>query len=389
MKNSKNVLIIAITAALSSVITFAVTVFCLYNYVSKLPVPFEKIIKVSEIIDSAYIEDIDSEKAEEYMLNALIESLDDKYAVYYDAENVEETAQLLDGYYIGIGIETFANTEQDKIEVISAYKGTPADKAGIRGGDLIVAIDKKEYSTRNMADAVNYMRGTGEENPLEKELIITVLRGEELIDFNLKREKIELYKVESEIIDGICYIRYSGFTTDSARDVKDIVTSLDNSVKGIVIDVRNNPGGDFYSAIEMCDHFLDDETIMYTLDKKGTKNVFSAKKGKCELPLAIIVNESSASAAEIFAGSLQSNGRAVVVGAKTYGKGVTQTFTYIDPENPSKGAVKITTFKNYTPDGRWINNCIIPDIEITEEENSNIREDAAFKAAVSSIEKGN
>lgn len=390
VKNSKNVLIIAMTAVASSVITFAVTLFYVYNYVNNLPVSFEKIVKVSEIIDSVYIEDIDAEKAEEYMLNALVESLDDKYAVYYDGKNVEEAVQMLEGVYIGIGVETFANTELDKIEVISAYKGTPADKAGIRGGDVIVSIDGKEYSVRNTAEAVNYMRGTGIENPLEKELTITVLRDEELIDFTLKREQIELYKVESEIIDGICYIRYSGFTTDSAQDVKDIINSLDKDVvKGIVIDVRNNPGGDFYSAIDMCDHFLDDGTIMYTEDKKGAKTVFSATKGKCALPLAIIVNESSASAAEIFAGSLQSRKRAVIIGTKTYGKGVTQTFTYIDPEDPSKGAIKITTLKNYTPDGRWINESIVPDIEVKERENPDIREDAAFKAAVRSIEKEN
>ena len=161
---------------------------------------------------------------------------------------------------------------------------------------------------------------------------------------------------------------------------------LCKSVKGIVLDIRNNPGGDFDSAIELCDLFLDDELIMYTVDKDGKRKDYYAKSGKCDLPLAIMVNGASASASEIFAGALQANGRAVIVGDKTYGKGVSQTIQYVNPKDPSAGIVKFTVCKNYTPDGKWINESIIPDVKVTSEsEIADIRDDEVFIAAVNSL----
>jgi len=349
----------------------------------KVDFPFEKLIKIGSIIDSSYVGEYDIEECEENAINAVLGSINDKYAVYYDAENAKETMQLLDGYYVGIGTEIFANIDKNRIEVVSAYQDSPADKAGIVSGDLIVAIDGKEYTADSIADAVLYMKGVNIDDALNKTICITIMRNGDTFDVQLKRAKIDMYKVTSEIIDNICYIRYSGFTQGSYDALKKVVDSLDGkNVSGIVIDVRNNPGGEFGSAIDLCDLFLDNGMIMYTVDKDGDKNVYNATKGKCELPLAIIVNGSSASASEILAGSLQARGRAVIVGEKTYGKGVSQTLRYINPLDESEGAIKLTTCKNYTPDGKWINESIIPDIEASVQKlQGNIREDAAFIAA--------
>ena len=136
------------------------------------------------------------------------------------------------------------------------------------------------------------------------------------------------------------------------KEFERIVKNLDSNIKGIVVDVRNNPGGEFTSSIKMCDLFLEDEMIMYTIDKNGKKTVYNAEKGGSSLPLAILVNGSTASASEIFAGSMQANGRATIIGEKTYGKGVSQTIRYINPLDSSEGALKITTCRNYTPDGK-------------------------------------
>lgn len=380
MRNlSKTLLTILIT----SVLTLVFSMVAVYLFFLKVDFPFEKLIKIGSIIDSSYVGEYDIEECEENAINAVLGSINDKYAVYYDAENAKETMQLLDGYYVGIGTEIFANIDKNRIEVVSAYQDSPADKAGIVSGDLIVAIDGKEYTADSIADAVLYMKGVNIDDALNKTICITIMRNGDTFDVQLKRAKIDMYKVTSEIIDNICYIRYSGFTQGSYDALKKVVDSLDGkNVSGIVIDVRNNPGGEFGSAIDLCDLFLDNGMIMYTVDKDGDKNVYNATKGKCELPLAIIVNGSSASASEILAGSLQARGRAVIVGEKTYGKGVSQTLRYINPLDESEGAIKLTTCKNYTPDGKWINESIIPDIEASVQKlQGNIREDAAFIAA--------
>lgn len=379
---------------LTVLITFIATVLLIFIalclFLSMYDMPFSRLIKVGKIIESSYVEEYDAQKCEEDAINAVLEGLGDKYAVYYDEENAKQTMQMIEGYYVGIGIEIFANMEKDRIEVISAYEDAPADRAGIRSGDLIISIDSVEYTATTMADAVIYMRGLGIGKPLEKPINMTIQRGEEMLNLNMYREQIDVYKVTSEMVDDICYIRYTGFTQNSEKELEKIIASLDEKkVKGIVIDIRNNPGGEFGSAINMCDLFLEKEMIMYTEDKNGKRTEYFAHDGACKLPLAVIVNGASASASEIFAGSMQANKRAVIVGEETYGKGVSQTVRYINPFDLSEGAIKLTTCKNYTSDGKWINEKIIPDIEVkTEKTEGEIRLDAAFNAARDSLKKG-
>lgn len=365
------------------IITMTVSVAGTLFFVRKTDRSFTRLRHLETIIKNVYVGEYDAEKAEDAAIDSVIKSIDDKYAVYYDENETEETMNMLDGYYIGIGLEIFANTDKDKIEVISAYEDSPGYKAGIKSGDFILKIDGKEYAASNLNEAATYMRGHGIEKPLEKTIKMEIMRGEKKLTLEMKREKIDYYKVTSKLTkDGILYIRYSGFTENSEEKLEEIISKIDEDVLGIVIDIRDNPGGEFNSAIRLCDLFLDDGDIMYTEDKNKEKTVYKAKKGACDLPLAVLVNGSSASASEIFAGSMQARKRAVIVGSKTYGKGVSQTIQYINPVDASEGAVKLTTCKNFTPDGRWINNSIIPDINVETEPNfENIENDAAFKAA--------
>lgn len=384
MKNiSKTLVAVLITA----VLTLLATLLVLYAVYDSNDFPLKKLHSVLDIIESSYVDEYNAELCEENAINAVLESIGDKYAVYYDEENAAELMQTIDGYYTGIGIEIFANTQMGRIEVISAYEDSPAEKAGIKSGDLIISIDGKEYGADMLADAVTYMKGNGMKDVLEKTITMVISRDGEEIALELKREKIDLYKVTSEIIDDVCYIRYSGFTQKTTDEVTKIVESIDTEkISGIIFDVRNNGGGEFTSAINLCDLFLDDGMIMYTVDKNGKKAVYNAKSGGSSLPLAIIVNGSSASASEIFAGSLQSRKRAVIVGEKTYGKGVSQTVRYLNPFDKTQGALKLTTCKNYTPDGKWINEAIIPDVETEAAQIAkNIKEDAAIKAALNSL----
>lgn len=371
------------TVVATAIITLLVTAAVMFAFLTYADVPFKRLIKINSIIKESYVGSYDANKAEEKAINAMLETLDDKYAVYYDGENAKETMKLLDGRYIGIGIEVFANTEKNRIEVISAYEDSPAFKAGVKSGDLIVKIDGEEYTAGNVSDAIVYMKGANVKNPLEKTISLELERDGKRISVQMKREEINMYKIKSEMIDGVCYIRYSGFTEESEKELEKIINGLAaKSVQGIVLDIRNNPGGNLESAIKACDLFLDGGMIMYTEDKSGKRNEFFAEKGANELPLAIIVNRASASASEILAGSLKDRKRAVIVGEKTYGKGVTQTVRYINPFNENDGALKITTYKNYTPSGLWIDEAITPDIEVSAEQAAeDIRSDAAFSAS--------
>ncbi len=385
MKSSKKTLLTVLVTFLVTLSLIAVSIFVLFL---KYDMPFEKLRKVIRVIKTSYVGEYNIDECEENAINAVLQTLGDKYAVYYDEENARKTMQMIEGYYIGIGVEVFANTQKGYMEVISAYEDSPADRAGIKSGDLIKVIDGREYTASQMADAVNYMKGIDVDKALEKSMSITLLRGEEEISVSLNRERIDMYKVDSKVINNICYIRYSGFTVASQKAFGDIIKSLDSKIKGIVVDVRNNPGGEFTSAIQMCDLFLDDEMIMYTVDKDGEKTPYIGKKGSSKLPMAILVNSQTASAAEIFAGSMQSNNRAIIIGEKTYGKGVSQTVQYLNPFDKTEGALKLTTCKNYTSDGRWINESIIPDIEVkTEKIEDDITHDAAFIAAVNSLKE--
>ncbi len=360
-KNFKNV-IIACTA--TCIVSVVVTVFVL----GKTNMKFDRLLRVEKMIENSYIGEYDLEKAEEDAIKALVKSTGDKYAVYYNEEESEDVFDVINGYYVGIGLEIFANTEKNSIEVMCAYEDSPAFKSGIKKGDLIASIDGIKFGSDDIANASNYMRGLKEEKPEEKEIHMVLIRDDKEIKLNLKREKINLYRVESKIHEnGICYVKYSGFTGNSQKELGKLIRSLDKEkIKGIVLDIRNNPGGEFDSSIDACDLFLEKSVIMYTLDKNGKKHTYKAKEGACSIPLAVLVNGSSASAAEIFAGSLQANKRAIIVGEKTYGKGVSQSVMHINALDYSDGVLKLTTLKNYTPDGRWINESIIPDYEVVD-----------------------
>jgi len=270
---------------LSIIITFVVTLLlcalAVFWFLSKCSYPLERLSKIMSIIDESYIGEYSLQECEEGAINGLLYALGDDYAVYYNEENAKETMQEIEGYYIGIGVGIFPNTEKGYLEVISTREDSPAELAGIKSGDFLKEIDGKTYSASQMADAVLYMKGTNIENPLDKVVKITLLRGEEEITVELKREKLELFIVTHKMIDNICYIRYSGFSEKSFDEFKKIVENLDSNTEGIVVDIRNNPGGEFGSSINMCDLFLDENLIMYTTDKKV--------KGQSILPLREIL----------------------------------------------------------------------------------------------------
>lgn len=376
------------TALISVLLTLVIVALLGIYFLTTFDFPYKNLFKVISIIETSYVDEYDRRAGEENAINAILEALGDRYAVYYDKENLDDILTLIEGHYTGIGAEVFANTEKNLIEIISAYEGSPAANAGITSGDMIKSIDGREYKAADLADAVLYLKGAGIKNPLDTPVNMIMARGEVEYSVTLNRADVNLYRVKSEIVNDICYIRYSGFTQDSYKEFKKLIDGLNESVAGIVVDMRGNLGGDLDSAISMCDIFLDDEMIMYTLDKNGDKKVYSAKSGSCKLPLAILVNDESASATEVFAGAIKANKRGIVVGEKTFGKGVTQSVISLSRFDASEGALKLTTYKNYTPDGKWINEGITPDILVSAHINDvDISKDEAFLEAVKSLKE--
>ena len=376
-KISKTLLTVIITA----IVTFFLTTVVLFSEIK----PFLKLLRVSSIIDTFYIDKYDKVKAQDEAIEAFVNTIGDKYASYYDEKSADEIMKAYEGTYRGIGVEVYKNPEADKIVISNVFEGSSAYLAGIKPGDIIVSIDATEYTGEQINDAIEYIKNTANG---EKKIEIAVLRDNKVLNFCVKNGKVNMYEVSSRFIDDICYIRYAGFSETSHIEAEKIIKSLNENIKGIVIDIRNNPGGSLESVIGLSDLFLDNEMIMYTLDKNGNKKVYKATKGKCDLPLAVLVNSHSASASEVFAGAIQSNDRGVIVGEKTYGKGVTQAIIYMDGKSTKKGALKLTVTKNFTPDGRWMNESIIPDIEAKEPICENIENDEAFLKAVTSLKKG-
>lgn len=324
----------------------------------------QRLRAVVGIIDGSYIGEYDRDEAEDSAINAYVASIGDPYTVYYDSESAQSLINAVEGSYVGIGIEVFSDPETKEIIVLCAYEGSPAKRAGIKSGDVLVSIDGVLYDGESMDDAVSCMKGAGMENPVGTEMEITVRRDGELLNLTVRREEINLYEIEQRVVgDNLLYLRYTGFSADSAEELSEILENADEVYNGIILDLRENSGGDLEAAIDVCDIFLDDGLIMYTEDKYGNRREYKATSGSCSLPLAVLTDGGSASASEIVAGCIQARERGVIIGEKTYGKGVSQLI-YSLGKAADSGMIKITGYKNYRPDGIWLNEAVTPDIEI-------------------------
>lgn len=385
MKNSSKILLTVIITFFTTAIL--VSVCFMFTLDQQTGIDYNRLKKVEKIIEKNYIDDYDVKKAEDAAIRALISSTGDKYAAFYDEESASELFQSIDGYYCGIGVEVFANPETNLIEVISAFPGAPAEKAGIKGGDIIISIDGKEYNSSQMANATTYLRCKEDELDKKSPVLIKVKRADELIDFKVKRSKIDYYNLSSFVKNNILYVRYTGFSEKSYKDFEKLIKDTDEKkVKGIIIDLRDNPGGEFNSAVRMSDLFLNKGKIMYTLDKANNKKVYTADKYSFNAPMVVLVNKHTASAAEIFAGSMKGRNRAIIVGEKTFGKGVSQMIVELDQYDESEGAIKITSKKNYSPDGKWLNEGVNPDIIISDAPDyTNILNDKCYIAALNAL----
>ncbi|PZP23201.1 carboxyl-terminal processing protease [Pseudomonas kuykendallii] len=333
---------------------------------AKAPLPLDELRTFAEVLDrikAAYVEPVDDKTLLENAIKGMLSNLD-PHSAYLDPQEFEELQESTSGEFGGLGIEV--GVEDGFIKVVSPIDDTPASKAGIEAGDLIVKIDGQPTKGLSMMDAVDKMRG----KPGSK-ISLTLVRGEggKPFDVELARAVIKVQSVKSQFLEkGFGYVRITQFQINTGEEVGKALAKLrkDNNgkLKGLVLDLRNNPGGVLQSAVEVADHFLTDGLIVYTKGRIANSELrFSADPADASegVPLVVLINGGSASAAEIVAGALQDHKRGVLMGTDSFGKGSVQT---VLPLNNDR-ALKLTTALYFTPNGRSIQaQGIVPDIEV-------------------------
>ena len=329
---------------------------------------YEKIDLLGEVLEKVqneYVDEIDQAEVMDSAINGILQSLD-PYSAYMNPKIYEEMQTETSGEFGGLGIEV--SMEGGVVKVISPIDDTPAARVGVKAGDYIVRINGEQVQGKTLMEAVNLMRG-----PVGSPIEITIRRKglKKAKIFTIIREIIEIKSVISKLIDNeIGYLRLRAFNENSSNQLKGEISKLEknNKLVGYILDLRNNPGGLLSQAVRISDFFLDDGEIVSTRGRKSRENrKFFAKKGDRikGKPLIVLINNGSASAAEIVAGALQDQKRAVLLGEATYGKGSVQSIIPLR----NKGAIRLTISKYYLPSGKSISEVgVTPDIRVEEED---------------------
>ena len=358
---------IIMIVAIAVFLTFMVTSISLYTYFVNNPISITSkssssskdiagtLQKYKEIIDKYYLGDVDEEAIKGY-----IEGLGDPYTEYISADEMEDYLSDTMGNFVGIGIYMVKNTEKGKIQVLAPIKGSPAEKAGIQAGDLILTVDGVDYSADEMTIASNKIKG--EEGTT---VTIEVLRGTETKKYELKREKVKVNQVEGKVLsNNIGYINFTSFDETTADDFKAKFEEINKQgIKSLIIDLRNNGGGIVDQALQIADYVADkDSVLLYEVDKNNKETVKKAKTDPIiNMPIIILTNENTASASEILAGALKDLGKAKTVGTTTYGKGVIQQILKLSDGS----GLKVTIEEYQTPNRNKIHKIgIAPDEEV-------------------------
>lgn len=315
-------------------------------------------------------------------INGLIESLNDPYTVYFDEDEYERfNSSLKGGNFYGIGVLIEIDKGNDnKLTVVEPMKNTPADRAGIKKGDVVVKIDSISTKGLSIDEAIDLLRGP-RGSPVH--LFIKRKNLDALLDIEIVRDKIHISSVESSMLDDkIGYIKLSVFGEDTNKELEEALKYMEKSgAKGYILDLRNNGGGYVVAALDVCSKFMPPNSVVVYIKSRKEENTYNTYGSLHKsIPLAVLVNESSASASEITAGALQDSKRAVIIGVKTYGKGKVQTIYELDRGG---GAIKITTAYYMTPDRKNIDKKgLEPDIKVEMDSNKiGDKEDIQLKKA--------
>lgn len=319
----------------------------------------QKIDEINLYIDLYYYNEIDREKQEEALYDGIMQGLDDPYAGYYTPEEFSELQEDSSGEYVGVGALLTQGTDK-LVTVVRPLKGSPAEEAGLLAEDVIVEVDDKSVEGVELELVVKWIRG--EENTTAH-LYVYRPSTQEYLDFYITRRVVENYTVSSEMLDNqIAYIKVDQFNENTDEEFDEQLEALrKQSAKGVIIDLRDNPGGLVSSVVNMCNSIMSEGVIVSTKDRNGkqTSCYKADNKKSCDLPIVVLVNGNSASASEIFSGAMQDTGKATIVGVQTYGKGIVQSVIPLSDGS----AIKLTVAKYFTPNENDIHTVgITPDV---------------------------
>ena len=311
------------------------------------------------IIENYYYKDVENQTLVDGIYAGLVESLDDPYSAYYTAEEYEDWMQTLTGEYAGIGALLQKNADTGEVTITKVYADTPAEKSGLLAGDSIVSADGNLAVDEDLDVFVQHIRG---EDGTDVELVIN--RDGEEMTVTCTRAAISTPTVEHQMLDGnVGYIAVSQFTEHTYDDFVAAYEELEKQgMKSVIFDMRNNGGGLVDSVVDILDYLLPEGTVVYTMDKAGNREDYTSKGSSYKsIPMTVLVNENTASAAEIFTGAIRDFDYGTIIGTNTFGKGIVQSTIPLDDGS----AVKLTTQTYYTPSGECIHGTgIAPDIEL-------------------------
>lgn len=338
---------------------------------------------LKEVIDLKYLEKTDEKTLEENIYKGLLQGLNDPYSVYYTKDEYDALKEETSGSYCGIGALVSQNADTGVITAINVFKGSPAEKAGMKNGDIIFKVEDKEVTGEDLNNVVAKMKG---EKDTKVKINVYRTSEKEYIDLEITRDKVDVPTVEHKMLDkskGIGYIQITQFEEVTYDQFKEALDDLKKQgMKSVIFDLRNNPGGLYDTVCEMLDDLLPEGTLVYTKDRDGKKQEKKSDANFLDMPMVVLQNENSASASEIFAGAIQDFGAGKIVGTQSFGKGIVQSIIPLSDGS----AVKLTVEKYYTPKGVNIHGKgITPDVKV--EISKDGKKDNQLQKAIEVIEK--
>lgn len=319
-----------------------------------------KINELTAYVDLYYYDETNTEDLQDGLYAGLLEGLGDRYSVYYNADEYQQMQVSTTGKYYGIGAGLTQDKDTMVVSISKIYEGTPSEEAGLLAEDIIISVDDTEADSMEVTELVKLIRG--EEGTTVHMEIYRPSTGEYL-SFDVERANVVLPSVSHEMLsDGIGYIRIESFESETASQFENAVLDLESQgMQSMIVDLRYNGGGLVDSVVQILDDILPEGLLVYTEDKNGKRYEYTSKETHMDYPMAVLINQDSASAAEIFAGAIKDYEYGTLIGTTTYGKGIVQTIYPLEDGD----AVKLTTAKYFTPKGNYIHGVgIDPDIEL-------------------------
>lgn len=356
-----------------------------YNYYSTSGDDFKKLKRVLKILEEDYLFEYDMETLEEGAISGMLSALDEPYTSYFNLKQTEEFLTETEGEYEGVGMYLTIDTTKNMPMVLLPIKNSPAEEANIKTGDYILEIDGEDVSTASLEEVAGRVKGKNGTKVTIKFMRINSDDTVEQFEKELTRRKIDLYPFTSRILENnIGYVAFESFDEKVGEQFKTALNEMmnKNKIKGLIVDLRDNPGGLLTTASEIADELLPTGVITYTVDKNGKKEYIYSDSKHIDIPIVVIVNENSASASEITAAAIKDSENGKVVGTTSYGKGLVQEFKSLRDGT----YIKVTISEYFSPKGTKINKIgVEPDYEV--EDNPDTDEDEQLEKAIEVIKE--